>query len=180
MAFWYPVALKLAGRRCLVVGRGAEAEARTRALLEAGADVLQRETFALADLEGVWLVVLAEQDAELAERIDRACEERRIFYAAVDDPRVGSYSHLALARAGTVVAAIGTNGEAPALARRLRELLAGLFARAGLGEFAERHAALRRATPSAARRAVLGEDVREVRLDGELVLPERADTPERG
>ena len=99
---------------------------------------------------------------------------RRIFFAAVDEPSVGSYAHLALARAGTVTAAIGTNGEAPALARRLRELLAGLFERANLAEFAEQHAALRRATPSSERREVLGADVRGLRLDGELVVPRRS------
>ncbi len=170
---WFPVALKLRGRRCLVVGSSEEAATRARALAEAGAEVVELTQFSPADLDGVWLAVLADRDPELADRLDRACEERRIFFAAVDDTRVGSYSHLAIARAGSVVAAIGTHGEAPALARRLRELLQGLFERAGLAEFAERHAELRRATPSDRRREVLGQDVAELKLDGELVLPPR-------
>ena len=54
---------------------------------------------------------------------------------------------------------------------RLRELFEALFARAGLAEFAERLAELRRVTPPEKRREVLGAAVRGVRLDGELVLP---------
>jgi siroheme synthase (precorrin-2 oxidase/ferrochelatase) len=177
---WFPVALKLRERRCLVVGSGEEAEARARALAEAGAVVARAARFSPGDLAGVWLAVLADRDEEAADQMARECEARRIFFAAVDDPRVGSYSHLALARAGSVVAAIGTNGEAPALARRLRELFQALFARADLGRFAARHAELRRATPPAKRREVLGEHVRGVRLEGELVLPSDPDAHNDG
>ncbi|HEV8550305.1 MAG TPA: NAD(P)-dependent oxidoreductase [Polyangiaceae bacterium] len=174
MTPWFPVALKLAGRRCVVVGEGEEAEARTKALEAAGASVVRSENFHDALLEGAWLAVLTTRDRALAAEMDRACESRRLFFVAVDEPSVGSFSHLALARAGLVTAAIGTNGEAPALARRLRELLEALFERAKLADFAAAHAALRRVTPSAERREVLAEDVREVRLEGELVVPPRA------
>jgi precorrin-2 dehydrogenase / sirohydrochlorin ferrochelatase len=169
---WFPVALKLEGRRCLVVGTGEEAQSRARSLADAGAVVVTVSGFSPSDLDGVWLAVLADRDVALAERLDRECAARRIFFAAVDEPRFGSYSHLALARAGSVVAAIGTNGEAPALARRLREIFQGLFERAGLARFAERHAELRRKTPPERRREVLGADVRDVRLEGELLVPD--------
>jgi len=175
MTPWFPVALKLGGRRCLVVGTSEDAQGRARALTEAGAVVVAAAAFSPADLDGVWLAVLADRDVELAARMDRECEQRRIFFAAVDEPRFGSYSHLALARAGDVVVAIGTNGEAPALARRLRELFQAMFARSGLAAFVARHAALRRLTPPERRRDVLGADVRDVRLEGELVLPVRAE-----
>lgn len=172
---WYPVALKLAGRRCLVVGASEDARSRARALREAGAVVVEAAVFSPEELEQVWLAVLAVRDPALAERMDRECAARRIFFAAVDEPAFGSYAHLALARAGNVTVAIGTNGEAPALARRLRELFDDLFARSGLAAFAERHAALRRLTPPERRREVLGADVRDVRLEGALVLPARSD-----
>ncbi len=174
MTPWFPIALKLTGRRCLVVGTGDEADGRARALAEHGADVVRATTFEPALLDGIWLAVLATRDLELARAMDGECEARRIFFVAVDEPSVGSFAHLALARAGNVTAAIGTNGEAPALARRLRELLSELFARANLADFAARHAALRSATPPAERREVLGADVRDVRIEGELVLPRRS------
>jgi siroheme synthase-like protein len=173
MTFWLPVALKLRGRRCLVVGEGEDADGRARAFAEAGAEVVRAATFTPELLDGVWLAVLSTRDREQAARMDRECEARRIFFVAVDEPAFGSYSHLALARAGTVTVAVGTNGEAPALARRLRELFDALLSRANLAEFAAQHAALRRGTPASERREVLGNDVREVRLEGELVLPRR-------
>jgi uroporphyrin-III C-methyltransferase/precorrin-2 dehydrogenase/sirohydrochlorin ferrochelatase len=191
----FPVALKLTGRSVLVVGGGEEATRRTEALLAAGArvtvasaqpnekllqmardarlELLQRVPVA-ADLDGRWLLVLADRNPVLADELAREAEQRALFYCAVDDSRVGSFSHLAIARAGVVFAAIGSHGEAPALARRLRELLDELFARAGLSAFAEKLADLRRKTPPERRLEVLNAAVRDVRLEGELVLPTAA------
>lgn len=174
---WFPVALKLEGRRCLVVGRSDDAVARARALGAAGASVVHAHEFLPPDLEGVWLAVLADRNRDVAERMHHECEARRIFFAAVDEPAFGSFAHLALARAGHAVVAIGTNGEAPALARRLREIFQELFDRSGLAAFTARHAELRKRTPPEERREVLSADVRDVRLDGELVLPSGKEPP---
>jgi siroheme synthase-like protein len=190
----FPIALDLRGRRCLIVGQGEEAALRARALLsegarvrvvaeqptpsvrelaEAGAEVLER-SYRSEDFDDTWLVVLADRDPALADRLAHETDTRRIFFCAVDDPRVGSFSHLAIARAGIVFAAIGTHGEAPALGRRLRELLSSLFDRAGLAEFASRHATLRRKTPAADRKNILGADVADLELTGDLKVPPRA------
>jgi len=147
------------------------AGASVRALAEAGEIELVARRLEAADLDGTWLVVLAERDPAFADELAALTEARQIFYVAVDDSRVGSFSHLAIARAGLVFAAVGSQGEAPALARRLRELFEGLFQRAGLEAFAARLAALRRETPAEKRRAVLDAAVAGLRLDGELVVP---------
>lgn len=188
----FPVALKLSGRSVLVVGGGAEAAGRAEALLAAGALVtvvaetpedrvtelaasgrieLVRRPPAPSDLDGRWLLVLADRNPALADELAREAEKRSLFYCAVDDSRVGSFSHVAIARAGLVFAAVGSQGEAPALARRLRELFDGLFARAGLAAFAERLAELRRVTPPEKRREVLDAAVRDLTLEGDLILP---------
>jgi siroheme synthase-like protein len=190
----FPIALDLRSRRCLIVGQGEEAALRARALLaegarvrvvaeqpapsvrelvEAGAEVLER-SYRSEDFDETWLVVLADRDPALADRLGHETETRRIFFCAVDDPRVGSFSHLAIARAGIVFAAIGTHGEAPALGRRLRELLSSLFDRAGLAEFASRHATLRRKTPATDRKRILGADVADLELTGDLKVPPRS------
>jgi uroporphyrin-III C-methyltransferase/precorrin-2 dehydrogenase/sirohydrochlorin ferrochelatase len=171
----FPVALKLVGKRCLVVGRTAEARERARALEAAGAVVSTVEQFSPTDLDGVWLAVLADRDATLAELVAREADRRQVFFCAVDQPEVGSYSHVAITRAGPVFAAFGTHGEAPALARKLRQLVEDLFTSAGLGAFAERLATLRKSTPPERRRDVLNAAVDDVRLDGKLVLPELPD-----
>jgi precorrin-2 dehydrogenase / sirohydrochlorin ferrochelatase len=190
----FPVALKLVGRRCLVVGQGSEAAARAAALLDAGATVdvihpspgsevqalqfrterlsIERRQWLVGDLQNCWLAVLTDRDPEVASRLAEECEARGLFFCAVDQPKYGSFAHVALARAGALFAAVGSNGRAPALARRLREVLQELFDAAKLGEYVEHVAALREKTPSAERARVLGAAVGGVRIEGKLVLPD--------
>jgi len=187
----FPIALKLTGRECLVVGSGDEASERARALAAAGARVscvspapsaeltalagagailLAERPFREQDLDGKWLAVLTDRDAELAARIAAAAEPRQIFFCATDQPEHNSFAHVALARAGLVTLAISTEGEAPALGRKLREELEQLLDRAGMAAFAEELAELRRRTPSADRRDVLGRAVASVAFQGRLRL----------
>jgi len=181
MASPFPIALKLAGKKCLVVGSGEEAALRKSALEAAGASVLVAEReFRPELLDGVWLAVLTDRDTELAARMASAADERRVFFCAVDQPDYGSYSHLAITRAGPLFAAIGTQGEVPALARRLRELLDELFATSGFAAFAESLARIRKRTPAERRRQVLNAAVESVRLEGRLVLPETTEDDARG
>jgi siroheme synthase-like protein len=195
-----PVALKLEGRSCVIAGGGDEALFRAESLLAAGARVkvfaltpgdgleraaeqgrleLARREIEETDLDGVFLLILTERDAELAARLEQAAAARQLLYCAVDQPAFGSFSHLAIARAGLLFAAIGTQGDAPALARRLRELFEELFASAGLATFVERLARLRAVTPSSDRKRVLGEAVAPVRLEGRLVLPDLPESDAR-
>jgi siroheme synthase-like protein len=178
----------LSGRRCVVVGSGAETVVRARLLLDAGAvltvlstspsdelvtllgehpeaSLLQRG-FEDTDLDGVWLVVLSDMNAALAERLYESTTARQILFCAVDQPAYCTFSHLALARSGDVTVAISTNGKAPALARRLREEFERLFAESNLTAFVEWLTELREKTPSAERRAVLGEAVKRLRFVG--------------
>jgi siroheme synthase-like protein len=188
-----PVGLRLSGLRCLVVGSGAEALPRARALKDAGAHVrvvsaspspelsalrgvhgveFFERAFSEADFDGVWLAVLTDLDRSLAERMFLAASSRYTFFCAVDQPQFCTFSHLALAREGDVTLAISTNGKAPALARRLREELARVLAEANLGAFVARLAELRERTASVNRRQILGDAVKRVRFSGKLELPE--------
>jgi len=184
----YPLNLLLDDRKCVVVGGGAEAAVRAGNLLEAGAQVLvvgEEETLGLealvsarlqvehrrfqeSDLDDAWLVVQVTQDAELARRVGQSCQARRIFFCAQDQPENSTYAHLALVRAGSLTMAIGTEGRAPALGRRLREELARVLGEAGAAEEVERLAALRTATPIAQRREALGRAVADVHFTGAL------------
>lgn len=184
----YPLNLLLDERLCVVVGGGTEAALRTGNLLEAGARVLvvgeeptpglemlasprlriEQRAFRDTDLDDAWLVVQTSQDAQLAREVGAACEVRRIFFCAVDQPQNSSYAHLALARAGALTVAIGTEGRAPALGRRLREELSRVLSEAGAAEEVERLAELRATTPAAERRETLGRAVADVHFTGEL------------
>lgn len=187
----FPVALKLEGRLCLVVGDGAEALRRLEALAEAGArlrvvsttpsnelaertrelggSLCERE-YRASDLEGVWLAVLCEQNAALAERIGVEAEARRVFFCAVDQPAFSSYSHVGLVRSGPLFVAIGTEGKAPALARRLKHELARALSNPVVGEFVDALVSLRETTPRAERATRLTQEAARLRLEGEFVV----------
>lgn len=187
----FPVALRLDGRQCLVVGSGQDAVRRTRDLLEAGARVrlialdpeaalrklaenpavtLEERGFAEQDLDEVWLAVLTERDPELAARLGSAAEQRQVLFCAVDQPEHNTFSHVARAHAGAVQAAITTSGAAPALARRLAEELQRLFDEANLAGLCDELSELRALTASRDRADVLGRAVAGVHFSGKLEL----------
>lgn len=188
MRHGYPLNLILEDRKCLVVGSGPEAAARVGHLLEAGAQVLlvgeeatsglellassrlrvEQRALTDQDLDDAWLVVQVSPDTALARRLCALCETRRIFFCAVDQPKNSSYSHLALARAGSLTLAVGTDGRAPALGRRLREELSRLLSEANAAEEVDRIARLREQTPPPERREVLARAVEGVKLTGTL------------
>ena len=133
----YPVFLKLAGRKVVLVGGGPVAASKLPALLEAAADVtvvaptirpeleragvkVVRRAFTPGDLDGTWFVVAAAS-RQVNRQVAAAAEERQIFVNAVDDPpNATAYLGGVVRRAGVTVA-ISTSGRAPALAGLLRE-----------------------------------------------------------
>jgi uroporphyrin-III C-methyltransferase/precorrin-2 dehydrogenase/sirohydrochlorin ferrochelatase len=137
----FPLFLKLAGRKVLVVGGGPVATAKIVALREAGAEIavvspevepalsdlaaagkiqLARRSFGAADLGGVWLVVAAATP-EVNRAVAAAAESQRLFVLAVDDPTAASAFGAGTLRRGGVTIAVSTDGRAPALAGLLRE-----------------------------------------------------------
>lgn len=133
----FPVFLKLAGRRVLVVGGGPVATSKLAGLQAAGADVtvvapetteeirasgvrVEGRPFEEADLDGVWYVVAAATP-DVNAAVARAAEARRLFVNAVDDPPNATAYLGGVVRRGGAAIAISTGGRAPALAGLLRE-----------------------------------------------------------
>jgi len=135
----FPVFLKLAGRKVLVVGGGSVALEKIRQLRAAHARVsvvapvvapalnadgitLQKRPFEEGDLDGVWFVIAAATP-EVNRAVVAAAEQRRIFVNAVDDREAASAYLGGVLRRGGVTVAVSTEGAAPALAGLLREAL---------------------------------------------------------
>jgi siroheme synthase-like protein len=135
----FPLFLRLAGRRVLLVGGGRVALGKHEALRAAQAQVtvvapaidpalrqpgteIRQRAFAPADLDGAWLVVAAAPP-EVNRAVLAAAEERRLFVNAVDDPDAATAYAAAVVRRGTLTLAVSTGGGAPALAGLLREAL---------------------------------------------------------
>lgn len=141
----FPVFLKLARRRVLVVGAGPVAAGKLRPLLDAGALVtvvapevvpeiaamdgqieILRRPFDDADLDGAWYVVAAAPP-DVNRAVARGADARRLLVNAVDDmENATAYLGAIVQRAG-VTLALSTDGEAPALAGLMREALETLL-----------------------------------------------------
>jgi uroporphyrin-III C-methyltransferase/precorrin-2 dehydrogenase/sirohydrochlorin ferrochelatase len=136
----FPVLLDLTGRRVLVVGGGQVALRRTRALVEAGADLLvvapqiraefddlgveaARRGFRPADLDGAWLAMACADDAAVNMAVADAAEQRRVFCVRADDARGGSARTSAVARRDGLTVAVN-GGDDPGRAVALRDAIA--------------------------------------------------------
>ncbi|MFY1687442.1 uroporphyrinogen-III C-methyltransferase [Plantactinospora sp. WMMB782] len=139
----YPLALRLAGRRVLVVGGGAVATRRVPALLDAEARVVVvapeltpalrahvdagrvewvARQFAPADLEGAWLVQVAVDDPAAAEAVSTAASARQIFCVRADDRDAASAWTPAVTRYGPLTVAVLGGGD-PRLAMAVRDAI---------------------------------------------------------
>jgi precorrin-2 dehydrogenase/sirohydrochlorin ferrochelatase len=124
MEHGYPVVMDLAGKRCLVLGTGREAEEKSEGLREAGA-VVERITrpFQPGDLAGFFLAVAAGPDRTANAAIFAEAEQRGVLVNCIDDPPHCRFIFPSVHRQGDLVVAISTQGVAPALAVRIRERL---------------------------------------------------------
>jgi len=135
----FPVFLKLAGRRVLVVGAGPVAASKIQGLLDTGAQLtivapevraeidrpeitVHRRAFQPSDVDGAWLV-LAAATPQVNREVRAAADQRGVFVNAIDHPETCSAYAGGVLRRGGVTIAVSSNGEAPALAGLLREAL---------------------------------------------------------
>jgi precorrin-2 dehydrogenase/sirohydrochlorin ferrochelatase len=139
---YYPVFLRVAGRRCVVVGGGEVAERKVTSLRAADARVvvvspLLSEALAVlaaqgaiehvarpyrpGDLTGAFLAYAATDDDALQREIAREAEAAGIPLNVVDRPRWCSFIVPSILARGDLTVAVSTGGGSPALARRVRE-----------------------------------------------------------
>lgn len=137
-----PLFLDVTGRAVLVAGAGTIASRKALDLVEAGARVrvvaprisaelaaarsealtIEERSFEERDLDAMWLVFAATDDPVVQKRIADECERAQVFCVAIDDPPNATAYGGAILRRGPITVAISTSGEAPALARLMREV----------------------------------------------------------
>jgi precorrin-2 dehydrogenase/sirohydrochlorin ferrochelatase len=140
----FPMFMKLEGRSCLVVGAGAIGEPKIGSLIAAGASVRvvalratdavakwasagtitwEARAFNAADLDGVFLVIVATNSRDVNAMIFHQARQRNILCNVVDDPEYCDFYYPAVVQRGDFQVAISTNGQSPALAQRIRREL---------------------------------------------------------
>src|SRR5258706_911180 len=125
----YPVELDLVGKLAVVVGGGAVALRRTRALVEAGALVtviapdvtselaalpvtVGRRRYRDGDLAGAWLAHAATDDPAVNAAVAAEAERERIWCVRADDASASAARMPAIARHGDVTVPV-TSGADP-------------------------------------------------------------------
>jgi siroheme synthase-like protein len=135
-----PVVLRVQDRRCLIVGGGAVALRRARAMIEAGAIVtvvapqvdealadlpvtLRSRPFEPEDLDGMFLVVAATDSPAVNAQVASEAASRCVLVNRPDDPDAGDMSIAAHARRGPITFAVDTGGISAAAAAAIRDEL---------------------------------------------------------
>jgi siroheme synthase-like protein len=145
---YYPILLKLEGKRCVVIGGGWGTESRVRDLLDTGALVtlispmatpeleqLAREKrfrwepreYQPGDLSDAFLVVVCPHNRSQNSRIWAEAEVCGIPINAIDDSRHCTFIFPAVYRQGDLVVAVSSSGKSPAMAARIRDWIARKF-----------------------------------------------------
>ena len=135
----FPVALNLAGRRCLVVGGGSVAARKAASLKECGAQVVliapqsspeisalevevRPREFQPGDCAGMALVFACTNNSQVNAAIRDEARGLNIWCGAAD--ATGDLNGMAAVRRGDLTIALSTSGGSPALARHLKEKIA--------------------------------------------------------
>lgn len=140
-----PIALKVDGRHCVVVGGGPIATRKVRDLLHANArvhvvsprvtgelsDLITKDNrvtwrnreYEPADLDGAALVVTATARREVDAAVFADAQQRGLLVNSADDPENCNFYLMALVRRDPVVVAVSTAGTSPALAAYLKRRL---------------------------------------------------------
>jgi PncC family amidohydrolase len=123
---FFPVALRLTGQRCVVIGNDEEARMKAASLREVGADVrVIQDAASLSedDLRDAFFVISTPIDAELSARLRQLAEKYRFLLCTIDQPEFGFVAMQAIVKAGPVRIAIGTGGVAPRVGKILKDAL---------------------------------------------------------
>lgn len=144
----FPMFVKVAKRRCLVVGAGKTAEEKIPTLLRCGASVIvvaptatrtiqawagenkivwEQRRFEARDLDSVFLVVVATPTKSVNRAVSEQAQQRQILCNVVRDRSLCNFYYPAVVRRGPLQIAISTAGHSGALAQRLRKQFEAQF-----------------------------------------------------
>ncbi len=189
-----PIELFVRGRRCVAVGACEAIEGKVSRLLRAGAvvelfaelgrvspalqELVRRGDVALVerpcdpgDILGAAAVFVSPQEEGSGERLSHAAREAGVPLCTLDRPAACTFFNPASTDVGGLRISIASGGAAPALVKRIREDLQGIFSDARLARFVVQLSTLRTTLPADQRAAALRDRVEGFRVEGRLVFP---------
>jgi len=148
VADYFPAFLDLRGRRCLVVGGGANGERKAKDLVDCGARVTvvspaitpglgalaasglvvhRPRKFLRSDVRGCAVVIAATGSARVDDAVAAEAHRRNALVNVVDRPAHCDFIVPSVLRRGELQIAVSTGGRSPALAREIRKRLEPMF-----------------------------------------------------
>ncbi|MBU1113391.1 MAG: bifunctional precorrin-2 dehydrogenase/sirohydrochlorin ferrochelatase [Candidatus Omnitrophica bacterium] len=141
---YLPIALRISGRKVVVVGAGKVAQRKVKTLVAAGAKVTLvapqatpalkrlaqarrikwlRRPIAKSDLSRANLVISATNQAAVNARISQWARQKKIAVNVVDKPGLSDFISPAILKKGLALIAVYTDGKDPVLSRDLKNYL---------------------------------------------------------
>jgi precorrin-2 dehydrogenase/sirohydrochlorin ferrochelatase len=138
---FYPLFLKIKGKKCVVVGGGQVARRKVKALLEHGASVevispepclelaklaetgeikLRKRGYQSGDLRGAFLAVAAADSRALNRQVAKEAQKKAVLVNVADAPQNSDFIFPSYLHRGALTVAVSTGGVSPALARKIR------------------------------------------------------------
>ncbi len=114
----------------MVIGSDREADEKSHALREAGANVQRiADVAALSDQDVIdaFFVISTPQDEDLSARLRALADRHRFLLCCIDQPKFGFVAMAAIVKAGPVRIAISTAGLAPRVGKIIKDSLQRAF-----------------------------------------------------
>lgn len=146
---YYPLYIKLEGKRCIVIGGGRVAERKVSSLLGAGASVtiispsstdklkklecdrkiyMKSRGYRKGDLRGAFIVIAASNKKEINERVYKEAKERGIMMNRADDVRYCDFIFPStIHKKGEIIISISTSGKKPSVSKAIRNDIESLL-----------------------------------------------------
>jgi siroheme synthase-like protein len=145
---YYPMFLRISGKRCVVVGGGGVARRKVKTLLEHGASVevispdpcaelleldkkgrihILHRHYQSGDLQKAFLAIAASDSRPLNRQVAKEAKDKAVLVNVADDPKNSDFIVPSYLRRGTLSVAVSTDGVSPALARKIRARLEKYF-----------------------------------------------------
>ncbi|MCR4586415.1 MAG: bifunctional precorrin-2 dehydrogenase/sirohydrochlorin ferrochelatase [Lachnospiraceae bacterium] len=182
---YFPMMVKLDGKKVLIIGGGVEGLKKTRILHDFGAEICLISKDALkeaAELASRYeerefrdtditdehdLIVAATDDRELNKRISRLARDKRIPVNVVDDEELCSFIFPAIVKDKDVVCAVSSGGKSPYITQYIKALLSKLLPE-NIGEINDRMGEYRKQAKKELKEAIDRRSFLKKKLEEEL------------
>lgn len=135
---YFPMFIELNEKHCVIVGGGAVALRKAKALLSFGAKVVVvapvileelnhcniifiRREFKEEDMKDAFLVIAATDDEALNQEIVQLCKERNVFVNSATTKENGTFLFPGLVKKKDITIGVSTAGKSPAVTKRICE-----------------------------------------------------------